>query len=197
LVAGAIATLAEAGYAAATAREIAGRANCNQALVFYHFGSVDDLLLAALDEVSVRRFAAYREIVERAGSLAELIESARTVFSEDLAAGYVAVLAEMITAAQSRPKLGAEVSARLAPWREFAHDTVGRSLRGSPLALVLPATEVAHGVVAGLLGLELLAGLDEDPGPALALFDLARSFAALVEATAGGFAPFPAGEDQP
>ena len=52
LVAAAIETLRAEGFAGASARAIAGRAGCNQALIFYHFGSVVTLLLAALDEVS-------------------------------------------------------------------------------------------------------------------------------------------------
>src|SRR5215469_9896518 len=46
----AIAVLRESGFASASARRIAQRAGCNQALVFYHFGSVNDLLVAALED---------------------------------------------------------------------------------------------------------------------------------------------------
>ncbi len=187
LVAGAIAALREVGFSGASAREIAERARCNQALVFYHFGSVNDLLLAALDDISARRLATYTEIVGRAGTLSELIESARTIFSEDLDAGHVAVLVEMITGAQSTPGLGEQVAARLAPWREFADSAVRKGLQGSPVASLLPAGDLAHGVVAGFLGLELLAGLDGNRAPALALFDRARSLAALLEAAAAAF----------
>jgi AcrR family transcriptional regulator len=187
LVAGAIAALREVGFAGASAREIARHAACNQALVFYHFGSVPELLLAALDDVSMRRLAAYSEIVEQAGSLTELIESARTIFSEDLDAGHVTVLVEMITGAQSTPGLGAQVAARLAPWREFAEAAVRKGLQDSPVAMVLPAKELAHAVVAGFLGLELLANLDGDHAAALTLFDRARSLAALLELSAAAF----------
>ncbi|HZC72329.1 MAG TPA: TetR/AcrR family transcriptional regulator [Jatrophihabitans sp.] len=187
LVAGAITALREVGFAGSSAREIADRAGCNQALVFYHFGSVNELLLAALEDVSARRLAVYSEIVDRAGSLPELIESARTIFSEDLDAGHVAVLVEMITGAQSTPGLGEQVAARLAPWREFAESAVRKGMQGSPVALLLPARELAHGVVAGFLGLELLASLDGDRAPALALFDRARSVAGLLELAAAAF----------
>lgn len=196
LVAGAIAALGEVGFAGASAREIADRAGCNQALVFYHFGSVSELLLAALDDVSARRLAAYTELVERAGSLTELIESARTIFSEDLAAGHVAVLVEMITGAQSTPGLGEQVAARLAPWREFAESAVRKGMQGSPVAVLLPAKELAHGVVAGFLGLELLASLDGDRDAALALFDRARSVAGLLELCAAAFPTSEAEADQ-
>ena len=130
LVAGAIEALREVGFAGASAREIARRAGCNQALVFYHFGSVTDLLLAALDDVSARRLAAYADVVDRATTLTDLIDSARAIFGEDLDAGHVAVLVEMITGAQSTPGLGEQVAARLAPWRDFAESAVRRAWWG-------------------------------------------------------------------
>ena len=43
--------------------------------------------------------------------------------------------------------------------------------------------EVAHGLVAGFLGLELLASLDGDPAAALALFDRAAVLAGLADLT--------------
>lgn len=191
LVAGAVEALREVGYAGASAREIAARAGCNQALVFYHYGSVADLLLAALDDVSTRRLSAYQGIVDRATTLTDLIDSARAIFSEDLDAGHVAVLVEMITGAQSTPGLGEQVAARLAPWRDFAESAVSKALTGSPVELVLPASELAHAVVAGFLGLELLASLDGDRAVALSLFDRARSIAGLLDLT--GVAVVPGG----
>lgn len=47
LLEGALRTLVEQGIAKASARAIATTAGVNQALVFYHFGSVDELLAAA------------------------------------------------------------------------------------------------------------------------------------------------------
>src|SRR5438445_9709042 len=59
LVDAAIESLRFDGFSGASARAIATRAGVNPGLVFYHFGSVTDLLLAALAEVSVRRMARY------------------------------------------------------------------------------------------------------------------------------------------
>jgi AcrR family transcriptional regulator len=181
LIAAAIGALQQVGFAGASAREIARRAGCNQSLVFYHFGSVTELLLAALDDVSARRLAAYQDVLAAASTLVDLIDSARTIFSQDLDAGHVAVLVEMITGAQAVPGLGAQVIERLAPWREFAESAVRRALAGSPVEALVPAREVAHGVMAGFLGLELLANLDGDRAAALALFDRARMIASLLD----------------
>ena len=183
LVAAAIDALRETGFAGASAREIAGRAGFSQALVFYHFGSVTDLLLAALDEVSTLRMAAYRGLLDQAESATALVDSAREIFLADLDAGYVRVLVEMITGAHSVPGLGPRVAERLAPWREFAETAASQAVGRSPLARLLLPGEAAHAVVAGFLGLELLASLDGDRSAAMALFDRARALARLLDAT--------------
>jgi AcrR family transcriptional regulator len=185
LVTAAIEALAEVGFAGASAREIAGRAGCSQGLVFYHFGSVNELLLAALDEISTRRMDAYRGLVDRATSVTGLADAARVIFAEDLDAGHVRVLVEMITGAQSVPGLSERVAERLVPWREFAETAISKALGGSPAARLLPAADAAHAVVAGFLGLEMLAMLDGDTSAAIAVFDRARSVTRLLDMLAG------------
>jgi AcrR family transcriptional regulator len=165
LIVSATSALQEVGFAGASAREIARRAGCNQSQVFYHFGSVVDLLLAALDEVSTSRMTAYRSILE------------------DLDSGYVTVLVEMISGAQSVPGLGDHVAQRLVPWKAFAEEAVQRALDVVPLGRLVSAAEAAHAIVAGLLGLELLANLDGDRAQAIALFGRARMLAGLLEMT--------------
>ncbi|MDA8038288.1 MAG: TetR/AcrR family transcriptional regulator [Actinomycetota bacterium] len=190
LVQAAIETLKAAGFAGASARAIAGRAGCNQALIFYHFGSVVSLLLAALDAVSASRLKRYSAAVGHVGSPAELVEVAAAIFREDLDAGYVTVLVEMIAGASSTPGLGAEVAARIAPWQQFAQQIIDSTLGESALASMIPSGEVAHGVVALYLGLELLSHLDGDRATALSLFDRAKQLAAVLQVLGvGGFLP--------
>ena len=111
---------------------------------------------------------------------------AAAVFREDLDAGYVTVLVEMIAGASSTLGLGAEVAARIAPWTQFARRAIDETLGDSGLGSVISSSEVAHGIVALYLGLELLTHLDGDRAPALTMFDHAKQLAALVEALGVG-----------
>jgi AcrR family transcriptional regulator len=181
LIEAAVATLQSEGYAGASARVIAERAASNQGLIFYHFGSVANLLLAALDAVSSARMERYGDSVAAVGTASELVETATEIFRTDLDAGYIKVLVEMIAGASSTPGLGPEVASRIAPWKAFAQDAIEHSLGGSPLGAALPAKDVAYAVVALYLGLEMLSHLDGDREPALALFAHAKMLARLFE----------------
>ncbi len=191
LIDAAIETLKAEGYAGSSARAIAERAGLNQGLIFYHFGSVANLLLAALDSVSERRMAQYGAAVDEVRTASELVDVATAIFREDLDAGHVAVLVEMIAGASSTPGLGPEVAARLGPWFAFAEQAVTTTL-GPPLQSVLPSGDVAYAIVALYLGLEMLTHLDGDRARALALFDHAKNLAALLQALAPPPAPPPA-----
>src|SRR5664280_2371481 len=138
LIDAAVETLKVDGIARASARTIAGRAGVNQGLVFYHFGSVANLLLAALDAVSDERLQLYGTEVAEVTSPSQLVDAAESIFKNDLDAGYITVLVEMITGSSSTPGLGPEVAARIQPWREFAQSTIQSSLGDSPLSGVLP-----------------------------------------------------------
>ncbi|MGO9559968.1 MAG: TetR/AcrR family transcriptional regulator [Acidimicrobiales bacterium] len=181
LVEATVAVLREEGFASATARSIAARAGCNQGLVFYHFGSVTNLLLAALDEVSEQRRRRFEDALVGLSRPSELVELAARIFQEDLDTGDAALLVEMITGTTSTPGLGTEVKARVTPWTQFATGALETVIGESPFAGVVAPSEIAHAVVALYLGLELLSHLDGDRTPALALFDRARQLAALAD----------------
>jgi AcrR family transcriptional regulator len=162
LIEAAIQSLQHDGFAGASARAIAGRAGCNQALIFYHFGSVTNLLLAALDQTSRQRMERYGPAVESASTLGELITVAGVIYREDLEAGHIAVLAELIAGASATPGLGVEVSRRVTPWIDFVQATLQRVLATTPFAQLLPARESAYAIVALYLGVEMLSHLDDD-----------------------------------
>ncbi|MEV6009253.1 TetR family transcriptional regulator [Streptomyces sp. NPDC051976] len=170
------------GYHGASARRIATRAGCNQGLVFYHFGSVANLLLAALDAVSADRMERYSAAVSHAASLVELTDVAAAVFEEDLDSGYAKVLVELIAGGSGDPAFGAGVAARMETWTAFAQSAVTGAVDPMMLAATAPASEVAYAIVALYLGLEMLSHLDGDRDKALALFGRARTMAALAGA---------------
>lgn len=185
IVQAAIETLKREGFAGASARSIARIGGFNQALIFYHFGTVVDLLVAALDETSARRMARYREAVEGCDDLGSLLGMATRVYREDLESGHITVLAEMIAGASSVPGLGPEIVARIEPWVSFTEEAVGRVIRGTPLDQLLPSRDVAFGIVALYLGMELLTHLDGDRGRAESLFQATGKLTSLLGALVG------------
>src|SRR4051794_35552634 len=105
LVEAALQSLQEEGFAGTTARSIAARAGANQALVFYHFGGVDGLLLAALDASAAERLGRYRAALASAPTTHEKIDAARRLYREDVDGGHVTVIAELLGASLARPEL--------------------------------------------------------------------------------------------
>ena len=181
LVEAAVETLKTDGFHGASARVVAGRAELNQALIFYHFGSVANLLLAALDAVSDARWEHYSRMVEAVGSPTELVDAASEIFRADVDAGYITVLAEMMVGASTSPDLGPAVACRIDAWRGFAQTAIENALGGSAPGPLVPVADVAYGVVALYLGLEMLSHLDGKREPALKLFAHAREMAQLLQ----------------
>ena len=180
VVAATIETLNREGYAGTSARAIAATGGFAQGVVFYHFGSMTDVLLAALDETSRVRLERYESAVAAADSLPALLEAAATVFREDLDAGHVKVLAELIAAASSVPGLGHEINVRIAPWTDFTEAAIARVVGTSPVGALVPARDAAFAIVALFLGIEMLTHLDGDTTPAAGLFDAAARLAQLL-----------------
>ena len=65
--------LRESGIAGLSARTVAARAGVNQALVFYHFGTMPELVQAAIRASVDDSVAYYRERFAQIGSLTELL----------------------------------------------------------------------------------------------------------------------------
>jgi AcrR family transcriptional regulator len=180
IVRAALDTLRKKGFAGASARAIARRGRFNQALIFYHFGGLHPLLLAALDQTSARRIERYREATRDVQDLPELLRVAASLYEEDLASGHITVLTEMVSAASAAPELRRELAARVEPWIVFAQETVERVIGGSSLERMVPTRDLAFGVVAGYLGLEMLTHLQGDRAPAGRLFATATGAASML-----------------
>jgi AcrR family transcriptional regulator len=156
----ALTALKTEGFAGATSRAIARAGGFNQALIFYHYGSVENLLLAALDLTSEERMERYRAAVDAAETLEELVAVARRIYREDSESGHVAVVSQMVAGSLARPELAAGVLERVEPWIEFCEGAIRKAVAGSPLEDVLPVRELAYGLVSFYLGANLLTHLD-------------------------------------
>lgn len=182
IVEAALETLKTKGFAGSSARAIAREGDFNQALIFYHFASVRNLLLAVLDLISTRRMRDYGPAFERAQTAPELTRLAREIYADDLERGYITVLAEMVSGAVGDRELGAEVAARIEPWIEMVERKLERLLEGSPVRLLASPRDLAFGLVALYFGVDMLSHLQADHSRAESLLDLATRLAALAEA---------------
>ena len=178
----ALETLKAHGFAGASARAIAHVGDFNQALIFYHFGSVQNALLAALDLISERRLADYGPAFETARTASELGRLARAIYDEDLERGYITALGEMVSGGVSDPLLGAEVAARIEPWIVMVERKLEQLLAGSPLRALASPADLAFGIVALYFGVDMLSHMQRDRARAESLLDLETRLATLVEA---------------
>lgn len=168
----AIETLRTQGIAGISARTIAGTAGVNQALVFYHFGSVDELLVAACAAATEERVEAFRERFAGVGSLRELLAVGRELHAVERQAGNVTVLAQLLAGAQRDPKLASATAAALDLWTHELELVLDRVLRRTPLAEVTDVSGLARAVAAAFIGIELYEGADpQGAGSALDALD--------------------------
>jgi AcrR family transcriptional regulator len=181
IVEAALRTLRTKGFAGASARAIASEGSFNQALVFYHFGSVRNLLLAVLDLIGERRMKEYGPAFERARTAPELVGLARTIYFDDLERGYITVLGEMVSGGVADADLGAEVAARIEPWIDLVERKLDQLLTGTPLQSLASPRDMAFGLVALYFGMDMLSHMQRDRSRAESLLDLATNLSAVME----------------
>lgn len=161
LMVGTADTLRTHGIAGTSARTIAATAGVNQALIFYHFGSVDELLAAACLYNTEARVSAYRERLAAVQSLRELLEVGRQIHLQEQAEGNVAVLVQLLAAAQTDQRLAIATGQALTLWIAEIETVLDRLLAATPLAGVTDVTALARAVVGAFIGLELYERVDQ------------------------------------
>ncbi|WP_328989676.1 TetR/AcrR family transcriptional regulator [Kribbella sp. NBC_01245] len=176
----ALRTIAERGFAGASARHIATTAGQNQALVFYHFGTVNDLIAAACRESTEARVALYREGFAAATTFAELLALGRRVHDTEHAEGNVAVLAQLLAGARGNEIVAQAVADALGIWIIEVEATLRRVLADSPLLPLVDLGGLARAISAGFIGIELLDGVD--PAGATQALTSLEQLAVLTEA---------------
>jgi AcrR family transcriptional regulator len=174
-------TLATDGIVNTSARSIAARGGFNQALIFYHFGSVDALLVEAAKQGSARRVEAFRAGSGETSGLNDLVGLATRLHHEDSQTDAVRVLVQMMAAAMSNPEMGSAVLDGFEGWIGFVEEAVASAVAGSPLESVLPVRQVAYAISAMFLGIELIDGLDSERSESDEVFVALGEFGRLVE----------------
>lgn len=181
IVAATLETLKNEGIVGTSARAIARVGDFNQALIFYHFGSVDDAIVAAVGNMSDRRLTNHRAKLEAATSLPDLIRVARSLHEDDTSNDNMTVLTQAFAGAAGDPEMGPKLYAALEPWSEMVSDTLKRVVDTYPAATNVPHEHIANAISAMFLGIELLDDLDPERDHAVAMFDSLEALAGLLD----------------
>jgi AcrR family transcriptional regulator len=179
LIDGAIETIRTHGISGVSARTIATTAGVNQALVFYHFGSVHELLAAACLTHTQAAVTAYQADLDKVSTLKELLAVGRELHTGQIEAGNVKVLAQMLAGSQNDAELAKATSAALKLWTDAVEQVLARVMAGSPAKDLLDIGGLARAVSAGFVGLELFEGVD--PAGAQQALETLHQLALLVE----------------
>ena len=179
LLEAAAAAVREDGAAAASARTIAARAGVNQALVFYHFGTVSELIEAACRQAVDEAAGHYRQQFAGVTSLTALLEIGRELSRRERLTGNVAMMAQLMSGAAHDPVLASASRYAMDVWAAELEPVLERLLSGSPLAELVDGPGLTRVLSASFIGLQLYQDVDAD-GAARALESL-EHLAVLVD----------------
>ena len=174
-------SLVRNGYSRTSARVIATIGRFSPALIFYHYGTVDDLLVASLERSSASRLSRYEAVVDHTDSPAALLRLLDRAYREDVESGHVRAVSELVAAAVARPNLAEKVVPLIEPWLELVERAARLALADSPLANVLPPRRLALAAVTFYLGANLLTQLQPQGGDMEELLGAVADAAPLLE----------------
>lgn len=176
-----LATIRTEGILGASARAIARTGGFNQASIYYHFGSINDAVIAAVQHMSRERLARYEHRLGRVASLPELVQVAAELHQEDVTSGTIKVLSQVMAGAAGDQSFAKEMSDTFDPWVEVVSRALHRALDASPLAAALPIDDLAFAVSALFVGVELLGELRAEGTETARLFAAFEGMAHLVD----------------
>jgi AcrR family transcriptional regulator len=181
-----LSALADSGYAGTTARVIAARGGFPVGLIFYHFRTIDDLLLAVLDHTSAARLPQWSQALADVDDVATLMERMHGLYAEDLASGHALAVKELVANGTFSERLGPAIASRMEPWFALGESVAGRVLAGSPLLGLVGPRDLAVAAVALYLGLDTVSRLSGESTTAETLFAAALGLAPLLGSMGGG-----------
>jgi AcrR family transcriptional regulator len=122
------------GLSEITTRKVAERAGVNQALIHYHFGTMEELLLAVLERVSQAVKQRAQEIYRGDGSFVDgWFQEMDAMITTDVERGWGKIWLENLTLAANRPRIGKQYVKASSTVRKLHERQVEQMLEGRGL----------------------------------------------------------------
>jgi len=170
------------GLSGITARELASIGDFNQALTFYHYGSMDEALISAIGGLAERRMENHRDRLLQADSLVGLLAIARELHLEDRDSGEMTALVQAYAAGTGErdPLLGPKLHQSFTGWTELISDGVD-SVLGQRFDDVMDGESIGLLISTLFVGIELIDNLDPTQGTADQMFAALTPMATLID----------------
>jgi AcrR family transcriptional regulator len=162
--------LVDVGYAGITTRRLADEAGVNHGLVHYYFGSIENLLVQALERFTERLIARQRELYSADMAFVEKWRTAmRYLVSEDVT--YEKIWLELQALAWNHPELRDRLARVNTEWRAVLTEAFAEPHR--ELGITMPLDALVSLVMTFNIGImvERLGGIERGHGELLGWID--------------------------
>jgi AcrR family transcriptional regulator len=152
------------GYAGLTTRGVAGVAGVPMSQIQYHFGSKEGMVLALFEYMNAQLLERQNAMfADPSLTLSEQWDLACDYLDDDLAAGYVRVLQELLAVGWTDPEIGRVVRDGVMGWIELLTDLARRAQDTYGSLGPFTPEDIATLVGAAFIGMEsyLLLGIEE------------------------------------
>ena len=158
--------LCEAGYAQLNVRDIAADAGVNHALIGYHFGGKQQLVLAVLDDTNKHLLERQTRMYSDTASASEKWQQACDFYEDDLQSGFVRLLMELMGASFTDEALRSEFLPRLLAWHQLVEAEVLDFIQNAGLKLPISARAISAWIRWFWTGMEasMTLGITEEQG---------------------------------
>ena len=158
--------LVEQGYANLNVRDIAADAGVNHALIGYHFGGKQPLVLAVLDEANARLLERQAGMYTKPTRASDKWQQACDFYQEDLDSGFVKLLMELMAGSFHDEALRREFTPRLLAWQKLIEGAVDEFIGTNELKLKVSARAISAWITWFWTGMEasMVLGIPEHEG---------------------------------
>lgn len=158
--------LTEVGYASLNVRDIARAAGINHALIGYHFGGKQQLVLAVLDEANRQLLERQEHMYQATAAPSRQWQQACDFYEQDLKSGFVRLLMELMGASFNDLELRAGFVPRLLGWTRLIEDVASEFVDRAGLDLQVSPAAISAWISWFWIGMEasMMLGIDEKHG---------------------------------